>query len=107
MGHLYLLVPGDFSGGAVKVGRTSSLRRRIGEYPPGSRYLEASAPVADCGGAERALLRVFRASFPRLDVIGREYFAASPTEALRAFRGFCAERFRSASDPMEQDCPAM
>lgn len=92
-GHLYLLLPGNFGRGAVKVGRTDSLRRRVREYPPGSRFLEATRRVADCHAAERALLAFFRRAFRPLPQLGREYFEAPADAAAAAFRAFCSQYF--------------
>lgn len=98
-GHLYLLLPGDIGLGAVKVGRTCSLRGRVRSYPPGSRFLLATGVLEDCHAAERLLIRHFRTLF-RL-VAGREYFQASPEAAMAEFRRICAPMSAAGPTPMD------
>jgi hypothetical protein len=75
-GHLYLIWEREFikSGEKLfKIGRTDNIRRRLTQYPKGSRLL-FSIYTPDCLTAERELIRKFKSTFdPRTD-IGREYF---------------------------------
>lgn len=75
-GNLYLIWEREFlkSGEKVfKIGRTDNIRRRLSQYPKGSRLL-FSIYTPDCLTAERELIRKFKSTFkPRVD-IGREYF---------------------------------
>lgn len=75
-GNLYLIWEREFlkSGeNLFKIGRTDNIRRRLSQYPKGSRLL-FSIYTPDCLTAERELIRKFKSTFkPRAD-IGREYF---------------------------------
>ena len=96
-GHLYLIWEREFikSGEKLfKIGRTDNIRRRLTQYPKGSRLL-FSIYTPDCLTAERELIRQFKSTFdPRTD-IGREYFGGESHNMIEIIADYVTKQLQS------------
>jgi hypothetical protein len=75
-GNIYLIHEREFvrlGENVYKIGRTDDVKRRLSQYPKGSRLL-FSVYTCDCLTAERDLIRRFKSTFKHREDIGREYF---------------------------------
>lgn len=72
-----------------KIGRTNDLRRRLGEYPRGCRYLYTFGCLVDCHECERRLIELFKSRFERFPGRALEYFRGRPEDVAAAFASFC------------------
>ena len=109
-GFLYLMRNPQAPAGTLKVGRTSDVVRRIGQYPRGSECIEAFGPIDDCHSAERHLLSAMRARFMSSD-FGREYFVGCRADLVAFFHAFCYQALQEyhmpwMAVPMDTDARA-
>lgn len=88
-GHLYLLRDPNLPCNVYKIGRTIDLKRRLSEYPNGSKYIRTFGMCVDCHQAESLLKTEFKHRF--LLVKGFEYFRGSVKEMISTFESFCNE----------------
>jgi hypothetical protein len=75
-GNIYLIWEREFlktRENVYKIGRTDNIKRRLSQYPKGSRLI-FSIYTPDCLTSERELIRQFRVTFKSRTDIGSEYF---------------------------------
>lgn len=83
-GNIYLIHEREFmrlDDNVYKIGRTDDVKRRLSQYPKGSRLL-FSVYTHDCLTAERELIRQFKGIFKHRVDIGREYFEGDSRDMI-------------------------
>lgn len=89
-----------------KIGRTDNVKRRLAQYPKGSRLL-FSIYTPDCLTAERELIRHFKGAYRHREDIGREYFQGESHCMINVITDYVTEQLRNIvvidtdSDSME------
>ncbi len=89
-----------------KIGRTDNVKRRLAQYPKGSRLL-FSIYTPDCLTAERELIRHFKGAYKHREDIGREYFQGESHCMINVITEYVTAQLRNTvvidtdSDSME------
>lgn len=111
-GHIYLIYEREFmrlGDNVYKIGRTDNVKRRLTQYPKGSRLL-FSIYTPDCLTAERELIRHFNGAYKHRGDIGREYFEGESHEMINVITDYVTEQLKNTvvidddSDTAENVC---